>query len=107
SKRSTLILACFLSRFRSFALSRPQSPFVGQGHGHDPEAHRREKKSAMNRKSMRHRYLEVLLLMLLTTQAGPALAAPRTLYKPKNVAYARENARRYPWAQSIVTNWKS
>jgi hypothetical protein len=39
---------------------------------------------------------------------GPVsiFAEPVTLYKAKNVAIARENAKRYPWAKEIVDSWK-
>ena len=33
-------------------------------------------------------------------------AEPVTLYKAKNVAIARENAKRYPWAKEMVDSWK-
>ncbi|MHB9027775.1 MAG: heparinase II/III domain-containing protein [Candidatus Latescibacterota bacterium] len=33
-------------------------------------------------------------------------AEPVTLYKAKNVAIARENAKRHPWAKEIVDSWK-
>ena len=46
----------------------------------------------------------VLLLVLILPAA--ALAEPCTLYKAEDIANARQNVARYPWAQRIVEGWK-
>ena len=38
--------------------------------------------------------------------APPASAEPSTLYRPEDIARARENVRRYRWAQRIVDGWR-
>jgi len=38
--------------------------------------------------------------------SGDSGISPRTLYKAENVAFARENVKRYPWAQDIVGGWE-
>jgi len=42
-----------------------------------------------------------LILLPATLRAEPC-----TLYKAEDVAHARENAARYPWAQAIVASWE-
>jgi len=39
--------------------------------------------------------------------ALPVWAEPRTLYKPDDVANAKENVARYAWAQAIMENWRA
>jgi len=50
-------------------------------------------------------YRSALWLILLLLPAA-ALAEPCTLYKPQDIANARENIARYPWAQAIVKGWE-
>ncbi|MCC7491274.1 MAG: heparinase II/III family protein [Fimbriimonadaceae bacterium] len=45
-----------------------------------------------------------LLGLLLTVAA--AEAEPATLYKPRNLAIARQNLARYAWAKSLVAGWQ-
>ncbi|MDP2983926.1 MAG: heparinase II/III family protein [Candidatus Latescibacter sp.] len=49
-----------------------------------------------------------MAVFISTVFAGwlSTFAEPVTLYKAKNVASARENMKRYPWAQTIVQDWK-
>ena len=37
---------------------------------------------------------------------APVWAQPRTLYRPADIANARENVERYEWARSIVAGWE-
>lgn len=46
------------------------------------------------------------MLILLASLGGGADAAPKTLYKARHVANARENAQRYPWAKAVVERWQ-
>ena len=43
---------------------------------------------------------------LVATQLPAAFAEPCTLYKAGDVRNARENVKRYKWAQKIVSGWK-
>ena len=47
-----------------------------------------------------------LMILLAVAQLSVALAEPCTLYKAEDVAKARENVKRYKWAQAIVNGWK-
>jgi hypothetical protein len=53
-----------------------------------------------------YRPLMALVLLLMTVPLGTVFAAPSTLYKAQNIAIARENVKRYPWAREIVEGWK-
>ncbi len=48
----------------------------------------------------------ILLIFTVFSGASFSVAEPVTLYKAKSVAISRENAKRYPWAQEIVREWK-
>ncbi len=48
-------------------------------------------------------YTTVILLVL---HGMAVFAEPCTLYKPKDIANARENLKRYEWARRIVEGWK-
>jgi hypothetical protein len=52
------------------------------------------------------RLLGVFALLVLAVRLQPAAAAPCTLYKQRDLENARENARRYPWARSLVDGWR-
>ncbi len=45
------------------------------------------------------------LAMGMVVAALSCTAAPCTLYKPADIANARENLRRHPWAQRVVSGW--
>jgi len=47
-----------------------------------------------------------LMILLAVTQLSVAFSEPCTLYKAADVAKARENVKRYKWAQAIVNGWK-
>jgi len=48
----------------------------------------------------------ILAGLALTAVTAESAAEPLTLYKRGNIETARENIRRYPWAQKIVEGWK-
>lgn len=48
-------------------------------------------------------FMAICLFMVIPAAAS---AAPITLYKPSQIANARENVKRYPWAREIVEEWK-
>ena len=50
--------------------------------------------------------VQLCLILGALAQLCAAFGAPCTLYKPEDVAKARENVKRYKWAQAIVNGWK-
>ena len=52
------------------------------------------------------RMVQLCLILGALAHVCAAFAEPCTLYKAEDVAKARENAKRYPWAQAIVNGWK-
>ncbi len=52
------------------------------------------------------RTLHYCLILAALAQFSVAFAEPCTLYKAADVAKARENVKRYPWAQAIVSGWQ-
>ena len=63
-----------------------------------------------NAQTRRHAVGWVLRVLLATLSSFTAFEAvraePCTLYKAGDVANARENIKRYPWAQRIVARWE-
>ncbi len=52
------------------------------------------------------RVVQLCLVLAALAQVCAALAEPCTLYKAGDVAKARENVKRYKWAQAIVKSWE-
>ena len=52
------------------------------------------------------RVVQLCLIAGALVQVCAAFAEPCTLYKAEDVAKARENVKRYTWAQAIVNGWK-
>ena len=50
--------------------------------------------------------LTVTAPLLLSSLCGNSRAEPLTLYKPDNIAIARENVKRHEWAGSILTGYE-
>lgn len=48
-----------------------------------------------------------ILVVCVLMAASIVAADPCTLYKPEDIERARENVRRYKWAQSVIDGWKS
>ncbi len=48
----------------------------------------------------------LLVGLLLAAGGGMSMGAPCTLYKPENIATARENIKRHAWAQSILAGYQ-
>ncbi len=48
-----------------------------------------------------------LMILVAVAQVAVALCEPCTLYKAADVATARENVKRYKWAQDIVRSWEN
>ncbi|MBU0606580.1 MAG: heparinase II/III-family protein, partial [Armatimonadetes bacterium] len=44
--------------------------------------------------------------VLMLALVGGAVAAPTTLYKPRQIAIARENLKQHPWAAAIVDGYR-
>ena len=51
-------------------------------------------------------HLRVVLFLILFFITATVRAEPCTLYKPADIARARENLARYQWAQQIVDSWQ-
>jgi hypothetical protein len=52
------------------------------------------------------RFSLCLLAVTLILSCSSLMAQPRTLYKPRDIENARENALRHGWARSIVASWE-
>lgn len=54
----------------------------------------------------KRRSLFVELIMLAMSLSLSAAESPCTLYKPENLRIAKENIKRYPWAQNVLKGYE-